>query len=46
MSKRGPFPAENERVPLFGTWRSAYFTIVIAFILQVAIFYAFSRYFS
>ena len=35
-----------ETAPLFGTWRKAYLAIVLVFILQVAIFYLFSRYFS
>ncbi len=36
----------DERVPLFGTWRRAYFAVVIAFVLDVVLFYAFERYFS
>ncbi len=35
-----------ETVPLFGTWRNAYLTVVAAFVLDVALFYAFSRYFA
>ncbi len=37
---------DNERVPLFGTWRRAYIAVVVAFILDVVFFYAFERYFS
>ena len=37
---------KNERVPVFGTWRNAYFAVVAIFILDVVLFYAFSRYFS
>lgn len=36
----------DERVPLFGTWRNAYIAVVIAFLVDVVIFYAFDRYFS
>lgn len=36
----------DERVPLFGTWRNAYCAVVIAFIIDVAFFYIFQRYFS
>lgn len=36
----------DERVPLFGTWRNAYFAVVIMFMVDVALFYAFARYFS
>jgi hypothetical protein len=36
----------DERVPLFGTWRNAYITVVIVFVLDVVLFYAFERYFS
>lgn len=36
----------NERVPLFGSWRNAYITVVIVFVIDVALFYAFARYFS
>ncbi len=34
------------RVPLFGTWRNAYITVVVAFVIYVAAFYAFEHYFS
>jgi len=36
----------DESVPLFGSWRNAYFAIVGAFVLEVAFFYFVSRYFS
>ena len=36
----------NNRVPLFGTWRNAYIAVVAVFILDVVLFYAFSRYFA
>jgi hypothetical protein len=36
----------DERVPLFGTWRNAYITVVVVFIIDVVLFYAFERYFS
>lgn len=39
-------PREPERVPLFGSWRNAYITVVAAFLLNVAIYYAISRYFA
>ena len=35
-----------ERVPLFGSWRNAYVTVVVVFVVNVAIFYAISRYFA
>jgi hypothetical protein len=41
-------PNENgdDRVPLFGTWRTAYIVVVIAFLLNVAVFYAITRIFA
>ena len=36
----------DDRVPLFGTWRNAYLAVAGVFVLDVALFYAFSRYFS
>jgi hypothetical protein len=41
-------PDENghDRVPLFGTWRTAYIVVVIAFLLNVAVFYAITRIFA
>lgn len=41
-----PTRRDNERVPLFGTWRNAYAAVVIAFLVNVAFFYIFQRYFS
>ncbi len=41
-----PGSDEPERVPLFGSWRNAYLVAVIAFIADVAVFYAISRYFA
>ena len=37
---------DDERVPLFGTWRNAYIAVVAVFVVEVAFFYAFSSYFS
>jgi hypothetical protein len=37
---------DNERVPVFGTWRNAYISVVVAFVIDVVLFYAFERYFS
>ena len=37
---------EPDRVPLFGTWRNAYIVVVATFVVNVAIFYAISRYFA
>ena len=37
---------DDQRLPLFGTWRNAYLAVVGFFILDVACFYFFSRYFS
>jgi hypothetical protein len=39
-------PAPDERVPLFGNWRNAYLAVVVFFILDVAVFYIFQRYFT
>lgn len=39
-------PAGNAAVPLFGSWRRAYAAVAMAFVLDVAIFYAISRYFA
>ena len=36
----------NERVPLFGTWRRAYLVVLAVFVFDVVLFYVFSRYFS
>ena len=40
----GP-PPGRPRVPLFGSWRNAYFTVVAIFVLEVGFFYFVSRYF-
>jgi hypothetical protein len=39
-------PPPDERVPLFGSWRTAYITVVIFFVLNVVFFVWFGRYFS
>ena len=44
-----PDPREDNdepEVPLFGSWRNAYLTVVIAFVVEVGLFYACSRIFS
>ena len=47
MSKSSKAAGEgNIPVPLFGTWRKAYFAVVAVFVFDVAAFYAISRYFS
>jgi hypothetical protein len=39
-------PNETDaRLPLFGSWRKAYLTVVIVFVLEVAFFYFVSRFF-
>ncbi|MDQ3626647.1 MAG: hypothetical protein M3372_05915 [Verrucomicrobiota bacterium] len=35
--------AEAARLPLFGTWRTAYFVVVGVFVIEVALFYLLSR---
>ena len=35
-----------DRVPLFGSWRTAYVTVVAVFAIDVIVFYAISRYFA
>ncbi|MGI8819931.1 MAG: hypothetical protein ACR2ID_03530 [Chthoniobacterales bacterium] len=40
MSKPGA------RVPLFSSWRNAYLAVVAVFVVEVALFYALSRFFS
>jgi len=37
--------APKSRVPLFGNWRNAYFTVGAIFVLEVAFFYFVSRHF-
>ncbi len=46
MTQQPPNDPAPDRVPLFGTWRAAYATVVIAFALEVALFYALTRYFA
>ena len=41
-----PDDPDQERVPLFGSWRNAYLTVVAAFLADVAVFYAISRVFA
>jgi hypothetical protein len=38
--------SETDAVPLFGTWRKAYLAVTAAFVFDVALFYAISRYFA
>jgi hypothetical protein len=38
--------AGRKDVPLFGSWRNAYLAVVTVFVIDVVLFYAFSRYFS
>ena len=39
-------PHETDaRLPLFGSWRKAYVTVVMAFVFEVAFFYFISRFF-
>jgi hypothetical protein len=42
----GPPETPNDAVPLFGSWRNAYFGVIGVFIFDVAIFYAISRFFA
>ena len=39
-------PNDAARVPLFGTWRNAYVAVVAVFLIEVGLFYVFSRAFS
>ncbi len=39
-------PPREEPVPLFGSWRTAYWSVVVVFIVQVAFLYACTRFFS
>ena len=34
------------KIPLFGSWRNAYLVVVLAFVIEVALFYLMSRYFA
>ena len=36
----------DESIPLFGSWRNAYFVVVAIFVLEVGFFYFVSRYFG
>jgi hypothetical protein len=36
----------NESVPLFGSWRTAYLAVFVAFVLEVGFFFIVSRFFS
>ncbi len=36
----------DDRVPLFGRWRNAYLTVVLIFVLEIALFYFVSHHFS
>lgn len=38
--------SENEPVPLFGTWRRAYFVVVAFLTVNVALLYAVTRWVS
>lgn len=44
--KRDDSERGGDAVPLFGTWRKAYLAVAVCFFLDVALFYAISRYFS
>ena len=37
---------DAERVPLFGSWGTAYVAVIAVFVLDVIAFYAISRYFA
>ncbi len=39
-------PPEEERVPLFGTWRRAYLAVVLVFFLDVLLFWALEHFFA
>ena len=43
MSRDGD---QSERVPLFGSWRTAYVAVVAVFVVDVIVFYAISRLFA
>ncbi|MBA3963102.1 MAG: hypothetical protein H0X40_14555 [Chthoniobacterales bacterium] len=46
--KREPTAVDGAEaaIPLFGSWRNAYVTIVAIFVVEVALFYFVGRYFS
>ncbi len=46
MRQRDELPELTEGVPLFGSWRNAYAAVIVAFFVEVALFYAVSRIFS
>lgn len=48
MKSARPETADPERtdVPFFGRWRNAYAAVIAAFAVEVALFYALSRYFA
>jgi hypothetical protein len=47
MTERGEDSSDQQgSVPLFGSWRNAYLTVIAVFVTDVALFYAFSRFFS
>lgn len=48
MSRKHNVPrdAEESAVPLFGTWWNAYVTVVVAFVVEVGLFYIVTRMFS
>jgi hypothetical protein len=46
MKSRPSNANDPEKVPLFSSWRNAYATVVIAFIVEVALFYAMTRLFA
>ena len=41
-----PEDPEQDRVPLFGSWRNAYIVVIVVFVLNVALFYAIGRLFA
>lgn len=46
MSASREDPAPGTALPLFGSWRNAYVTVVAIFVLDVVVFYAINRYFA
>ncbi len=45
-TERTPNDPPPDRVPLFGTWRAAYLTVIAVFAVEVALFYALTHYFA
>ncbi len=39
-------PDGPERIPLFGSWRNAYVSVIAFFVLEVALFYLLERFFA